>query len=176
MQRGRLRPHPGGGGTIRRPEAERLRRVCAGDLNKVDHDRAFGGVARWDAPPEVSLSHPLVGPLPGEVGLLVGGGGGAVGAERSSCLRGTGGPGPGPKRWGDPALSLGVRRRLPRWCPLSEEKVCLRGHQDLSPHRGGRAAITVGGRGENGEDGTASFGPGPLPCGTSPSRISGLEG
>lgn len=116
MQRGRLRPHPGGGGTIRRPEAERLRRVCAGDLNKVDHDRAFGGVARWDAPPEVSLSHPLVGPLPGEVGLLVGGGGGAVGAERSSCLRGRRAR-PGSEEVGRPRPLLGRSPATPQVVP-----------------------------------------------------------
>lgn len=67
---------PGCGGTASRREARRPRRVCTGRLNEADHDCAFGGVSRRTALPEVSLSHSLVEPLPGEVGLSVSGGGG----------------------------------------------------------------------------------------------------
>lgn len=84
---------PGCGGTARRREALRPRRVCAGDLKEAEHDCAFGGVARRTALPEVSLSQPRVELLPGEVGLLVSGGEeltGAVPGERSSCLWGRG--------------------------------------------------------------------------------------
>ncbi|XP_059537154.1 uncharacterized protein LOC132226603 [Myotis daubentonii] len=46
-------------GSTRRREAQpRPGRVCATDLDEVDHDCLFGGVARWPAFPEVSLSHP----------------------------------------------------------------------------------------------------------------------
>lgn len=75
VQCGRLRLYRGGGGKTWRREAQWLRRFCAGDLNEVDHDCAFGGVAHWPAFPEVSLIHPSVEPLPGEIGVSVSGGG-----------------------------------------------------------------------------------------------------
>lgn len=68
------------GGTTQRRETQWLRRVCAGDLNEVDHDCAFGGVTSWAAFPGISLSHLLVEPLPGEVGLWVSDGGGVEGS------------------------------------------------------------------------------------------------
>ena len=71
---------PGCGGTARRREALRPRRVCAGDLKEAEHACAFGGVARRTALPEVSLSQPGVELLPGEVGLLVSGWGGVDGS------------------------------------------------------------------------------------------------
>lgn len=80
VQCGRLRRYRGGGGTTQRREAQWLRRVCAGDLNEVDHDCAFGGVTSWAAFPGISLSHLLVEPLPGEVGLWVSDGGGVEGS------------------------------------------------------------------------------------------------
>lgn len=64
-------------GSARRREAQpRPGRVCATDLDEVDHDCPFGGVARWPAFPEVSLSHSLVEPLSGMGGRAVSGRGG----------------------------------------------------------------------------------------------------
>ena len=63
----------------RRETQQLLRRVCAGGLNEVDHDCPFCGVAGWPAFSEVSLSHRLVEPLPGEVRrLFCGGMGGGI--------------------------------------------------------------------------------------------------
>lgn len=71
---------PGRGGKIGRREAQWPRRICTGDLNEVDHDCAFGGVAPWPVLSEVSLSHPSVELLPGEVRESVSGGGGVDGS------------------------------------------------------------------------------------------------
>lgn len=99
------------GGTARRREAQRPRRVCAGDLKEAQHDCTFGGAARRTALPEVSLSQPLVELLPGDVRLLVSGWGGVDvgGPGGEKLLFGAEGPSQSLKRWEDAALSL--RRR-----------------------------------------------------------------
>lgn len=68
-----IHPEAGGG---RREALPRPGRVWATDLDEVDHDCPFGGVARWPAFPEVSLSHSLVEPLSGMGGRAVSGRGG----------------------------------------------------------------------------------------------------
>lgn len=66
-------------------------RVCATDLDEVDHARPSGGVARRPACPEVSLSRSLAGPLSG-MGGRAGEGAGSCPGFRGAVSFGEEGP------------------------------------------------------------------------------------